>query len=81
VTRAPSLTPLWGTPDEAEAEAAQDVADDNWKSQSMLSARRRPGTIRDLIVKARAASIDEFDGLRRSVIDDLLALDGGAGTA
>jgi hypothetical protein len=73
-----------GTPDEAEAESAQNAA--NTKLDNAIDAlcNTPARTIHDLAAKARATKIDNggmFDGLRQSIVDDLLGLDAGAGRA
>jgi hypothetical protein len=70
-----------GTMDEAEAEAAQDIANDKLDAVISAMCAAPAHTIGGLIIKARITTIDSggmFDGVRRSIVRDLLALDGGA---
>jgi hypothetical protein len=70
-----------GTLDEAEAEAAQDIANDKLQAALDALCDTPARTVRGLQVKARATKIDTgemFHDLRQSILDDLLALDGGA---
>jgi hypothetical protein len=67
-------------PEETEAEAAQDVASNRLEASIAALCDTPARSIRDLQVKARATKIDEggmFERLERSIVDDVLALDGG----
>jgi hypothetical protein len=63
----------------AGEEAASDKLSDAIDALCNTPAR----TVRGLITKARATTIDDamFDGLRRSIVADRRALDAGSGTA
>jgi hypothetical protein len=70
--------------DYTEAKAAEEAASDKLSDAIDALCRTPARTIRGLVVKARATKIDEggmFDGLRQSIIDNLLALDAGADAA
>jgi hypothetical protein len=69
-----------GTPDAAEAEAAQDAAGDGLQAVIDALCDTPARTIRSLVAKARATKIGDgmFDDLRRSIVANLLALDAGA---
>jgi hypothetical protein len=66
--------------DEADAEAAQDIANDKLDAAIKVVCATPAHTISGLIIKARITTIDNggmFDGVRRSIVRHLLALDGG----
>jgi hypothetical protein len=68
----------------SEAKAGEEAATDKLSDAIDALCRTPARTIRGLVVKARATKIDEggmYDGLRQSIIDNLLALDGGADAA
>ena len=67
--------------DYSEAKAGEEAASDKLSDALCRTPAR---TIRGLVVKARATKIDEggmYDGLRQSIIDNLLALDAAAVSA
>ena len=64
--------------DYTEAKAAEEAASDKLSDAIEALCRTPARTIRGLIAKARAASIDgPHEHITRSIVDDLLALDGG----
>jgi hypothetical protein len=69
-----------GTPDAAEAEAAQDAASDRLSHAIVAMCETPAWSIAGLAAKARATTIDSgmFDDLRRSIVRDLLVIDAGA---
>jgi hypothetical protein len=73
-----------GTPDEPEAEAAKAAASDGLQVVIETLCKTPARSLRGLTAKAGATKIDEggmFDGLRQSIVDDVVRLDGDAGQA
>jgi hypothetical protein len=73
-----------GTADEAEAQRVQAIAGGRMDAAIDALCATPAHSIAGLVTKARVTSIDNgemFDDLRRSIVDDLLAIDAGAARA